>query len=89
MGTHSSTHLHHPSITLSPATTPQHQSESPCIPPLARLQVLKIGQTAADFAELSDEECASVSVLLNCGVGANAGKAKDIQVRCWLLGGDE
>lgn len=67
----------------------QPQSQSPCVHPLACHQVLKIGQTAADFAELSDEECASVSVLLNCGVGANAGKAKDIQVRCWLLGGDE
>lgn len=47
-------------------------------------QVLRVGQTAEDFADLSDEQCASVSVLLNCGVGANAGKAKDIQVRLFF-----
>lgn len=47
----------------------------------AGVQVVATGQTPEDFAHLSAEQCASVDVLLNCGVGKNAGKRDDIRVR--------
>ncbi|PNW71822.1 hypothetical protein CHLRE_16g689700v5 [Chlamydomonas reinhardtii] len=45
----------------------------------AGVQVVATGQTPEDFAHLSAEQCASVDVLLNCGVGKNAGKRDDIR----------
>lgn len=58
--------------------------DSPELKELAKLpsdvNVLAIGRSTSDFAHLTEEAWASVSVLLNCGVGANAGKKADIEV---------
>jgi hypothetical protein len=39
----------------------------------------KVGRCLADFSGLSEAQWASVTVLLNCGVGENAGKKADVQ----------
>jgi hypothetical protein len=44
-------------------------------------RVVHVGQTLQDFASLSPEDWASVNVLLNCGVGKNAGTRDHIKVR--------
>lgn len=44
------------------------------------VSIVAAGQTLADFASLSDDQWRSVNVLLNCGVGKNAGKKEHIQV---------
>jgi hypothetical protein len=61
---------------------------SPDTPELAVLshlppsvKVVATGQTLADLSkQLSDEQWASIDVMLNCGVGRFAGKRADIQV---------
>lgn len=45
------------------------------------VHVVGIGRALEDFKQLSDADWASVDVLLNCGVGKNAAKRDDIQVR--------
>eukprot|EP00879_Flechtneria_rotunda_P004882 GHRR01005156.1.p1 GENE.GHRR01005156.1~~GHRR01005156.1.p1 ORF type:complete len:377 (+),score=95.91 GHRR01005156.1:267-1397(+) len=59
---------------------------NPKTPELAVLQqlpdgmdIVATGQTLADFGHLTGEQWASIDCLLNCGVGENAGKRKDIQ----------
>ncbi|GAX77703.1 hypothetical protein CEUSTIGMA_g5146.t1 [Chlamydomonas eustigma] len=42
------------------------------------IEVVGIGKPE-DFAHLTPDECSSISVLLNCGVGENAGKKHDVQ----------
>lgn len=42
------------------------------------VNVLGIGRSAEDFEGLTEDQWKSVDVLLNCGVGANAGKKDDI-----------
>lgn len=44
------------------------------------VRVVGIGRTLADLNHLQPEDWASIDVLLNCGVGQNAGKKQDIQV---------
>jgi hypothetical protein len=46
----------------------------------ASARVVAVGQTLADFAALTAEDWASCDVLLNCGVGANAGTKAHLQV---------
>jgi hypothetical protein len=46
----------------------------------AGVNVVATGQTLEDFAALTPEQWASVDVMLNCGVGKNAGKKEHIQV---------
>lgn len=41
---------------------------------------MKVGRRLAEFDKLTEEQWASITVLLNCGVGPNAGKKEDIQV---------
>ncbi|KAG1668487.1 hypothetical protein FOA52_005260 [Chlamydomonas sp. UWO 241] len=45
----------------------------------ANVHILQVGRCLADFSNLSEAEWASVTVLLNCGVGVNAGKKEDVQ----------
>ena len=67
----------------------------PCSQVLDKLpegaRVVKVGQTLQDFASLSEQDWASINVLLNCGVGKNAGTRDHIKVgaapvlaACWL-----
>ena len=44
------------------------------------VEVIGIGQTVRDLHALTEEQWASVDVLLNAGVGAKAGKRDDIKV---------
>ena len=44
------------------------------------VRITAIGREASDFAHLSDTDLSAVDVLLNCGVGKNAGRKEDIQV---------
>jgi hypothetical protein len=44
------------------------------------VNVVATGQTLEDFSALTPEQWASVDVMLNCGVGKNAGKKEHIQV---------
>lgn len=60
---------------------------SPETPELSVLQklpagckVIATGQTLADLSHLSDEQWISIDVVLNCGVGKNAGKRENVQV---------
>lgn len=46
----------------------------------AGVNVVATGQALEDFAALTPEQWASVDVMLNCGVGKNAGKKEHIQV---------
>jgi hypothetical protein len=48
--------------------------------------VLAIGQTVAEL-DAKGLDWASVDVLLNCGVGAAAGKRDDIRVGVFFWGG--
>jgi hypothetical protein len=43
--------------------------------------VVAVGRSLEDLAALTPAQWDSVTVLLNCGVGKNAGKRDDIQVR--------
>lgn len=56
--------------------------ESPELEVLKRLpagvNVVAVGRSTTDFFHLTDEQWASVNVLLNCGVGKNAAKRDDI-----------
>lgn len=45
------------------------------------VDVVGMGRSVSELSQLSDEDWASVEVLLNCGVGERAGKKKDIQVQ--------
>lgn len=58
--------------------------ESPELEVLKRLpagvNVVAVGRSTTDFFHLTDEQWASVNVLLNCGVGKNAAKRDDIAV---------
>ncbi|KXZ49056.1 hypothetical protein GPECTOR_23g141 [Gonium pectorale] len=45
----------------------------------AGVTVVATGRTPEDFAHLSPQQWESVNVLLNCGVGKNAGKRDDIR----------
>jgi hypothetical protein len=61
---------------------------SPNTPELSALEklpdsvhVVAIGQTLEDLHHLSEQQWNSVEVLLNCGVGKNAGTKAHIQVR--------
>ncbi|GFR44249.1 hypothetical protein Agub_g5451, partial [Astrephomene gubernaculifera] len=49
------------------------------------VQVVAVGRNSADFAHLSESQWRSVNVLLNCGVGKNAGKRDDIRALWPLL----
>jgi len=51
------------------------------------VNVVATGQTLKDFHALTPEQWASIDVLLNCGVGALAGKKTDIQEFWPLLSG--
>ncbi|KAG2433121.1 hypothetical protein HYH02_012823 [Chlamydomonas schloesseri] len=68
-----------PSVNLLVVSGP----ESPELSLLRRLpagvNVVATGRTPEDFAHLTPEQCAGVDVLLNCGVGKNAGKRDDIR----------
>ena len=46
------------------------------------VNVVAIGQTLEDLHHLTEEQWKSVEVLLNCGVGKNAGTKAHIQVKC-------
>ncbi len=63
--------------------------ESPELEVLKRLpagvNVVAVGRSSSDFSHLTDEQWASVNVLLNCGVGKNAAKRDDIAVSTQLL----
>jgi len=45
------------------------------------VQIVATGQTLADFSQLSEQQWGSIDVMLNCGVGKNAGKRDDVRVR--------
>ena len=49
------------------------------------VEVVAIGRSEADFSHLPAETWKDIEVLLNCGVGANAGKRADIEVRGTVL----
>lgn len=42
--------------------------------------VVAVGRNKDDLAHLTEEQWDGIDVLLNCGVGKNAGKRDDIQV---------
>jgi hypothetical protein len=45
------------------------------------VNIVATGQTLAELnQQLSDDQWGSIDVMLNCGVGKNAGKREDVQV---------
>lgn len=50
--------------------------------PLQGVKIVAVGQTLSDFKALSKSQWDSVDILLNCGVGKNAGKKEDL-VELW------
>jgi hypothetical protein len=44
------------------------------------VQIVATGQTLADLSQLSEQQWGSIDVMLNCGVGKNAGKRDDVRV---------
>lgn len=46
----------------------------------AGCKTVATGQTLADLSHFSEEQWASIDVVLNCGVGKNAGKRENVQV---------
>eukprot|EP00775_Hariotina_reticulata_P005492 gene5492-5727_t len=45
----------------------------------AGVHVIATGQNLADFSQLSEQQWSSIDVMLNCGVGNNAGKRDDVR----------
>jgi hypothetical protein len=45
------------------------------------VNILATGQTLSELSQqLTDEQWGSIDVMLNCGVGKNAGKREDVKV---------
>ncbi len=44
------------------------------------VRIVGVGQSLEALSNLTDQDWASIDVVLNCGVGANAGKREHIQV---------